>query len=381
MATINKNLEKLSEADILRISEHYLMGWHDLEKEYGFRIKSLNNKRAKLGLELLDKNKSLDYRIEYIRSHYSDDEIYEAIRDCLHHNRVAEKRWSGIELLDCRFGRDYTRAFRRLISSSEYRKLSEEQRVLKSEETQIEKYGGIGLAGQAAKEKAVQTNLQKYGVPNVMQSEIIQERLTEVNTVRFGGMSPFNSRDVRLKAAKAKMSKIYMQMEQFAKDGIIGNVDCFESFGEMIVFCELVERFGRHDVFYQYGIHPSDKRYPFNCDFYIKSLDLFIELNAHYSHHTHWFDATNSDDVLRQTHMLTSGKKRNINAVKVWCETDLAKRDTARRNNLNYLVFWDGTSVSVNKKRIPALKDFYLWFNDYNCDTDRFLKDYPGNTY
>lgn len=381
MPTINKNLEKLSEADILRISEHYLMGWHDLEKEFGFRIKGLNKKRVNFGFEPLDKNKSLDYRIEYVRSHYSDDEIYEIICDYLQHNRVAEERWSGIELFDCRFGRDYVRAFRRLIGSSKYRKLSEEQRVLKLEETQVEKYGGVGLAGQMTKEKAVQTNLQKYGVSNVMQSKVIQERLAEINTTKFGGMSPFNSYDVRLKAAKTRMAKIYTQMEQFAKDGIIQNVNCFESFGEMIIFYKLIERFGRDDVFYQYGVHPSDKRYPFNCDFYIKSLDLFIELNAHYSHHTHWFDLTNPDDVLRRTHMLASGNKRNINAVKTWCETDLMKRNVAKDNHINYLVFWDGTSINVNGKQVPTLKDFYLWFNEYDCDIDRFLKDYPNNTY
>lgn len=381
MATINKNLCKLSEAEILAISERYLRGWHELENEYGFRIKGLNSRRMKMGLEPLDKNKSLDYRVDYIKSHYTDKEIFDTISDYLNNARVGDTRWTGIEIFDCRFKRDYVRAFRILIGSSEYRKLSEQQRVKKLKETQIAEYGGVGLGGSAAKDKACATNMLKYGVRNPMQSDVIKAHLTAINTPKFGGMSPFNSQDVRVKAAKSRNEKIYSQMEQFAKDGVIKNVSCFESFGEMIVFCELINRFGRKDVFYQYGIHPSDKRYPFNCDFYIKSLDLFIELNAHYSHHTHWFDANNSDDVLRREHMLLSGKKRNINAVRVWCETDVEKRRIAKQNSLRYLVFWDGSNFYSNGKSTPRLIDFYSWFNGYDCDVDSFLRDYPHNTY
>ena len=150
---------------------------------------------------------------------------------------------------------------------------------------------------------------------------------------------------------------------------------------EMVVFQALVNKFGREDVFYQYGIHPSDKRYPFNCDFYIKSLDLFIELNSHYSHHTHWFDPNDADDLLRQKNILTYGKKRSKDLLRVWCSTDVQKRETAKNNGLNYLVFWDGTSTKRNKVSVPNLRDFYEWFNDYCCDTAAFLKDHPENTY
>ena len=46
---------------------------------------------------------------------------------------------------------------------------------------------------------------------------------------------------------------------------------------ETIYKNKLIEKFGIEDVIYQY----MDERYPFNCDFYIKSLDLFIEINSH----------------------------------------------------------------------------------------------------
>lgn len=381
MATVNKNLEALAEEDIIRISERYLMGWHDVEKDYGFRIKGLNRKRNEIGLEPLDKNKSLDYRLDYITSHYSVDAIHEAIENVLKNNRVAENRWSGIELLDCRFGCDYVRAFRHLLGSAEYRRLSEKYRVDKLKETHCDRYGGVGLAGKSTADKAAETNINRYGVSNPMQSAEVKQNLLKTNAVKYGGASPFSSSDVREKALNSKSEKIYLQMNKFKEDGIIKDLNCFESEAEKIVFCELVSKFGKNDVFYQYGIHPADKRYPFNCDFYIKSLDLFIELNGHYSHHTHWFDENDSNDVLRRSHMLSSGKRRNVNAVKVWCETDVRKRSFAKKNKLNYLVFWDGSTKQISKTRVPALKDFYEWFDTYDCDTNAFLSSHPENTY
>ena len=79
--------------------------------------------------------------------------------------------------------------------------------------------------------------------------------------------------------------------------------------------------------------------------------------------------------------MFKTGKKRSINAVKVWCETDVKKRNFAKANQLKYLVFWDGSVKHINKQQVPALKDFYIWLEEYMCDTDAFLKDYPQNTY
>lgn len=381
MATVNKNLENLTEDDIVRISERYLMGWHNIEKEFGFRAKGLNRRRAEMGLTALDKNVSLDYRLAYITSHYSSEEIRSAIENVLKNDRVAANRWSGIELLDCRFGRDYARAFRRLLGSSEYRKLSEKYRVDKLKETQTEKYGGIGLAGRDTAEKAIKTNILRYGTLNPMQSDEVKQTVLNNNKAKFGGMSPFNSADVRAKAIESRDKKIHSQIDEFRKNGKISDLNCFESAAEKIVFGKLVSRFGKDDVFYQYGVHPADRRYPFNCDFYIKSLDLFIELNGHYSHHTHWFDANNSDDILRRKHLLDSGKKRSINAAKVWCDTDVNKRACAKKNGLNYLVFWDGRSKRINEQLIPALRDFYEWFDTYDCDTKAFLNAHPENTY
>lgn len=380
MATWNKQLESLSLDEINKISERYLMGWHDLS-EYGFRVKGLNKKRREHGLDELTKDWSLDYRIRYIQSHYTWQEIDDAIADYLKNNRVADTRWSGIELLDCRFGREYAKAFKLLLGNPRYRKLSEQYRREKLVTTQTSLYGGVGLANDDALAKAQATNLKKYGSKNVMQNEKVKESLANTNQLRYGGRSPFSSKEVQQKAKRTKIENVEKAMLDYKEQGIINNAVFKQSPYELIVFYELIQRFGKQDVWYQYGLHPYDKRYPYHCDFYIKSLDLFIEINAHYSHGKHWFDANNHEDVARRNHLLSSNSRRSQRAVKIWCESDVEKRAKAKASGIRYLVFWDGSQRRENHKRVPNLTDFYEWLIGYDADYDQFIKDHPENTY
>lgn len=149
---------------------------------------------------------------------------------------------------------------------------------------------------------------------------------------------------------------------------------------EAYVYAALLTRFDSDDILYRYGIHPLDGRYPHNCDFYIRSLDLFIELHCSFAHGPHWFDASNPADVSRQRDLLAQCSRRCSVALDMWCRKDLLKREDARRSGIRYLVFWDRSLVRVRKDRVPALADFYTWFCDYDCDYGAFIADYPGNT-
>lgn len=366
MPTVNKALQSLSVDEIEKISIKYLMGWHDLLKDYGFRVKGLNHRRRDLGLQELTKEWSNEYRIEYIQSHFSYAEIKSAVFDYVLHNRVADTRWTGIEILDCRFGREYAKLFKVLLGNQEYRKLSEMCRVSKLMETQCMN-GGMGLANPVARAHAVNTNLQKYGVENPMQRDDVSIILPFVDDV------------VRDKAKTTKAKHISDMMVEFKKSGDVSVLKMSQP--ECIVFKSLVDRFGKDDVFYSYGVHPYDKRYPFNCDFYIKSLDLFIELNTHYGHGKHWYDANNHDDKLRVQHLLQSKSKKSRDAVRVWTEVDVDKRRTAAKSGIKYLVFWDSSYYQVDKQRYPRLLDFCMWFVDFDCDYDSFVLAHPENTY
>lgn len=380
MATKNEQLESLTLPEIEKLSDRYLMGWFDLS-QYGFRIKGLNKKRLAHGLDELTKDDAFTHRIHYIQQHFTPQEIDDAISDYLAKNRVADERWAGIELLDCRFGKEYAKAFKTLLGSQRYRALSEKHRRDKLVSTQTTLYGGVGLANKAALAKSKATNLVKYGAENVMQNEAIKESLAATNQVLYGGSSPFSSHVIQNKAKQSKLERVESAMLAYKMTGVIDTKVFNQSSYELMVFCELVERFGKHDVWYQYGLHPYDERYPYSCDFYIKSLDLFIEVNAHYSHGNHWYDATNHEDVARRTHLLESNSRKSRMAVKTWCVSDVEKRTKAKSSGIRYLVFWDGTQRQENHKRVPNLTDFYDWLIAYQADYDRFIRDNPENTY
>lgn len=88
-------------------------------------------------------------------------------------------------------------------------------------------------------------------------------------------------------------------------------------------------------------------RYPFNCDFYIESIDEFIELNAHWTHGPHPFDPSNENDIKllnkwRSKQGLTKNGKKNsyYKAEEVWTVRDPNKLAIAKQNNLNYVMIY-----------------------------------------
>ena len=108
---------------------------------------------------------------------------------------------------------------------------------------------------------------------------------------------------------------------------------------------KLVDIFGTDDVASEYS---EDNRYPFNCDFYIKSKDLFIELNAHWTHGGHFFDEASKDDLKRLSEWKEKAKlsKYYENAIDVWTRRDIIKHKTAEKNNINYVVLWNRQDIA-----------------------------------
>ena len=87
----------------------------------------------------------------------------------------------------------------------------------------------------------------------------------------------------------------------------------------------------------------KDPRYPFCADIYIPELDLFIELNTHWTHHIHPFDKNYEEDI-RYKNILTSKAHSNQYykiALEVWTEKDVKKLNTAYKNNLNYICIYN----------------------------------------
>ena len=359
MATINKFLKNLTLTEVNEISLEFLKGFTDLGKKYTFNLKGFNNKREWFGLEPITKDDSINYRIDYLKNNYTVEEIETELFNFLRNVRISEARWAGFDLFGIHFNaRDYVRILKNTIGSSNYKKVSEKARLMKIEETDMVLYGGIGYGSEDIKQNIIKTTTEIYGVDNVMKNK----------DVRKDFVSPFSDPKIRHKAMSSKISNARELILLVKKTGDFSKAPIKSSF-ELTVFKKLVEKYGFDDVFYEYGFHPYDERYPYNCDFYVKSLDLFIELNLYPSHGGGWYMDTH-DDKLRLEHLKSSPKKMSKETIVTWAKRDIEKRKLAKKNNLNYLVFWNND-----------LSDFFIWYDDYNCDYSKFVKDFKQNTY
>ena len=103
---------------------------------------------------------------------------------------------------------------------------------------------------------------------------------------------------------------------------------------DFVIFLD--ELYKKDDIIQQY----SDSRYPFNCDFYIKSLDLFIELNLHWTHGYHPFNKANEKDLEKLKIWESKNTKYYRKAIKTWTEKDVEKQKVAKEKNLNYYAFY-----------------------------------------
>lgn len=107
---------------------------------------------------------------------------------------------------------------------------------------------------------------------------------------------------------------------------------------EEVYYNSLVQIYGEEDIVRQY----RDERYPFSCDFYIKSLDKFIELNLHWTHGGHPYNKDSIEDCEQKAFLESKSKTSQYyaNALYVWTDLDVRKQHIAKQNKLNYEVIY-----------------------------------------
>ena len=196
----------------------------------------------------------------------------------------------------------------------------------KIKQTCLEKYGVENAAqSEVIKDKMKKTCLEKYGVESVSQSNIIQEKAKLTCLKHYGVENPSQSKQI--------INKIYNTKKK--------NHTCSSSKPEENGYKLLYNKFGFCNVKRQY----RTELYPFACDFYIKSLDLYIEFNFYWTHGKHKFDSNNKDDVdkLNDLKIKYNNGEHPLykGAIITWTKSDPKKFNTAKKNNLNYLAFYN----------------------------------------
>lgn len=196
----------------------------------------------------------------------------------------------------------------------------------------------------------VKNNLAKYGVMYTWQIPQVISKINDTNTLKYGGKNWTTTDE-----GKAKMSEIHKSRELQEKTNRTKKErGTFNSSSkEKELHSLLVCIFGEDDVDTQFR---DSTRYPFACDFYIKSKDLFIELNIHPSHYTHAFNIDDENDVLLLEELKSSNDKWDNMIADVWGNRDTQKITLAKNNKLNYIVIYqkdfDGFIKDIEEGKI-----------------------------
>lgn len=101
----------------------------------------------------------------------------------------------------------------------------------------------------------------------------------------------------------------------------------------------LCAKYNKEYVIRQY----KDKRYPFLCDFYIKSIDTFVELNLFWTHGQAPFDDKNPEHINTLKTWEEKGKTHPhyLQAINTWTVRDPLKIKTALENNIKYIIYYN----------------------------------------
>lgn len=214
----------------------------------------------------------------------------------------------------------------------------------KIKQTCLEKYG-VEYAAQCKeiREKQAKTNLEKYGTENVFGSDYFKKGYYILKS-QNSNKNLFNTNHFK-QIVKIKQKEIQEKRDNTKRKNHTFNT----SKPEDNCYNILINKYSVDDIERQY----KSDLYPYQCDFYIKSIDTYIECNFHWTHCRHKFDCNNKDDVNKLEQMKEKAKTSKFykNAIKIWTERDVNKFECAKKNNLNYLVFYN-------------IKEFEDYFNN-----------------
>lgn len=239
--------------------------------------------------------------------------------------------------------------------------------VEKIKKTKLERYGDPGYCN---KEKRFATNLEKYGNTAGVNEEVIKKR-KQTSITHFGVPVPAQSEIVKEKYRQTCLKKYgvdnYRKCEECVnkihntkkKNGTVTTSKYEEN-----AYVWLIERFGIDDIVRQYKderyVNPSNN-HKYHCDFYIKSLDLFIELQMYLAHGPHPFDENSSEDIAYLNEVKEKAKVKPIycRLLDGWAYNDVIKRNAAKVGNIKLLEIYDR-----HLTRDKLLTDIMEYYND-----------------
>lgn len=249
---------------------------------------------------------------------------------------------------------------------------------------------------QEFQEKGVRTRLEKYGgeytlsrgsclapqaraifaqnMKNIEYKKSIVDKRCETCERNYGVAFPLLSREVqmRLKATCLKTYGVdsYSKTDEFktkmSDSSAIWVPKMFatkKSNGNLNTSC--VEKCIAHELQGFEREYVSDK-YSYHADFYDSDRYLFIEVNAHWTHGGHWYDTFSAFDASKLMDWQAKSSRYIDKAIKTWTVSDVAKRQCARDNKLNYVTFWDSDGSDFDLWLAMGMPDAQDWRQEYS---------------
>lgn len=195
--------------------------------------------------------------------------------------------------------------------------------------------------------------LDKYGVDNPFKLGSFQDVARETRKEKYGAEYTLASGSVLSDAARDIFARHTQKSIASKRQNCTLNTSSVE---------EHIKAFSCFESQYN-----NDSRYPYLCDFYDKDRDLFIEVNASWTHGYHWYDAENDVDTCKKWKVKSKKSEYYANALEVFTKCDVEKRECARKNNLNYVTLWDSDGMDADlwlAMGMPLGKDYereYSW--------------------
>lgn len=226
------------------------------------------------------------------------------------------------------------------ISPNKNKKLSEKQKD-KIRETLKQKYKNKDIVvwnkGKSVNSdvrvrkninKMHNTKLEKYGTIATIKkgSKLSEEHKKKISDSHKGKHYKLSPEKLEIKLTKEYITKKL-------------NNSFNKSSSEENFYRQLLEENKNKTILRQYK---DNERYPFYCDFYIVEDDLFIELNAHWTHGGRPYDPNSSEcqEQLKIWKEKAQTSKFFQNAIQTWTIRDVNKQRIAQENNLNYKVIY-----------------------------------------
>ena len=165
------------------------------------------------------------------------------------------------------------------------------------------------------------------------------------------GLTKETSNSLRVVSEKVSISRRNNPMTDEQKSRMVSNIvktkrergSFNKSIPEENYYKYLLTIYSSDDIIRQY----KDARYPFACDFYIKSKDLFIECNFSWCHEDHPFNGNDINDLNLLNEKIKRSEKSDYHkyAIKVWTESDPLKLKTFRDNGLNFMIVYPNNLI------------------------------------